>query len=289
MNNIYLIPNLQPENVLSFNQMKKTATVEAVYGETILKGSIATLDHHHSDYRHLPAPCCQKVDKISEDVTIFISHLDRDTIGGCLALMGVKPENKDFWEAAAYIDVNGRHHMFKLPQLQQDQLNAWDANFPRQPRYENITHVNDIIKDALVLINDILSPCPDRILESGRIWAVKQEQKIEKCLVSEDGILRRFITGERDIKGSSVNCSAAYYSPNLKQIIPATLQWNKEYGTITLAFEDGGKQFNAVKIMQSVLGHEAGGHPGIAGSPRGKIMTVSDVQKVTNYLISLTY
>ena len=43
---------------------------------------------------------------------------------------------------------------------------------------------------------------------------------------------------------------------------------------------DGGKELSAKNIVQELWGPEAGGHPGIAGSPRGKEMTKKDLQQL---------
>ena len=43
---------------------------------------------------------------------------------------------------------------------------------------------------------------------------------------------------------------------------------------------DGGKKVSAKELVQELWGNEAGGHPGIAGSPRGKEMTEKDMKQL---------
>ena len=45
---------------------------------------------------------------------------------------------------------------------------------------------------------------------------------------------------------------------------------------------DGGKKVSAKELVQELWGNEAGGHPGIAGSPRGQEMTEKDMQQLAN-------
>ena len=45
---------------------------------------------------------------------------------------------------------------------------------------------------------------------------------------------------------------------------------------------DGGKKVSAKKLVQELWGNEAGGHEGIAGSPRGQEMTEKDMQQLVN-------
>ena len=77
------------------------ATVEAEYGEHVIEGKIYTLAHHSRRYRHMPAPCLFE-NQSSFNGDILISHVDLDTIGGCLALYGRKPDDDEFWQGALH-------------------------------------------------------------------------------------------------------------------------------------------------------------------------------------------
>ena len=43
---------------------------------------------------------------------------------------------------------------------------------------------------------------------------------------------------------------------------------------------DGGKRVSAKELVQELWGNEAGGHTGIAGSPRGQEMTEKDMKQL---------
>ena len=62
--------------------------------------------------------------------------------------------------------------------------------------------------------------------------------------------------------------------------MPATVTFNGKFQAISVAFADGGNsERSARKIMQDLFGPEAGGRDGIAGSPRGRVMTEEDFRK----------
>ena len=77
-----------------------------------------------------------------------------------------------------------------------------------------------------------------------------------------------------------VFCSAAYYSEKKCKVIPSTVTRNGKFKSITVAMADGGKRVSAKELVQELWGIEAGGHPGIAGSPRGQEMTEKDLQQL---------
>lgn len=78
---VLLVPKYMSENELSEAQIVPTATVEAEYGEKVIKGEQITLAHHTKEYENNPAPCnTPDVPVLDDDSTIIVSHLDLDTI-----------------------------------------------------------------------------------------------------------------------------------------------------------------------------------------------------------------
>ena len=82
------------------------ATVEAEYGAECVPGSVITMAHHGTRSSN-PAPCNWSDVPVLTDCEILVSHLDLDSMGGIMALMGTKPDNPEFWKAAEFIDLNG--------------------------------------------------------------------------------------------------------------------------------------------------------------------------------------
>lgn len=113
----------------------------------------------------------------------------------------------------------------------------------------------------------------DAMIDAGRKWEREAPKAIEDRLVSENENVRVFST-------DGPFCNHAYYSPSQEKIIPAIISYNERFGSITLSFADGGKDFSAKEIVQSLWGPEAGGRDGIAGSPRGKKMTREDLEEI---------
>ena len=254
------------------------ASVEAEYGDRVIAGNLFTLAHHAVSYRHMPAPCELENQHFRGD--ILISHIDLDTIGGCLALYGIKPEDDAFWRGAAFVDTRGPHRVHELPPAVQEKLRAYwaYADSLEKSNYPGLCDVTDeILKHGDVLAR-IVANDPE-LIQNGATWARDAESRVEACLVSENQWVRAF-------KTTGVFCNAAYYSPNLRKIIPAIVVWNEKWNSITLSFEDGGKRHDASVLAKKLWGDLAGGHAGIAGSPRGWKLTEAQLRAEFNRAIN---
>ena len=87
----------------------RTATVEAEFGDSTVAGTEITMAHHGANSDN-PAPCNWPVPAKGLDVdAIGISHMDLDTLGGIMAVMGRKPDIDEFWNLAELVDLNGVH------------------------------------------------------------------------------------------------------------------------------------------------------------------------------------
>ena len=262
------------------------AAIEAEYGEYMIEGEITLA--HHGPRKDNPAPCNTIVDTEGKEFrNILVSHLDLDTVGGIMAIAGKKPEDKEFWAGVEYIDVNGPHHIHELSQDVQDKINAvfaaeYDCNKDKlRPPFDKVYEVTNDVNEYANNITKALNPELNKeMIERGREWANDTMQEVESKLLYETDNYRVFNTNR-------VFCSAAYYSPEEEKIKPATIVFNSRFNAVTLAFEDGGKKYNAAKIMQEIFGPGAGGHAGIAGTPRGEVMTPDDLKKVEDKLDEL--
>ena len=218
---VLLAPSLELAKEV-VNTENVVATVEAEYGDTCIEGTKYTLAHHGSR-SHNPAPCNTKVNPISEG-TILISHMDLDTVGGVLALMNKKPENKEFWDAAEYIDINGSHHICEFDLTIQKQLNAALA-YQAEVEQEEIMDIKDVTEDILNwgnVLEPVLNtehPKHNELLEKGEEWVKSVQEEIESKLITETDYVRVF-------KTDGISCHAAYYSPNLLKDCPATVVLN---------------------------------------------------------------
>ena len=275
---ILLVPSFVTKEELRNQGIVPTASVEAEYGENVIEGEDVTLAHHTKAYEGNPAPCnTPNVPVLPDGSTIVISHIDLDTLGGIAALLGRKKEDSDFWKAAEFIDLNGFHHLHEVSESAREQYLAYQAwaESHRSPRVQEITDVTATVLEHLDVIDRALDREP-ALIEEGIRWDEEMKDKTEKCLVYEDQYIRVFNSPEGTF------CNASYYSPNLKKVIPSIVSFNGVRQAVTLSFEDQGKQLQlqARSIVQELWGPEAGGHAGIAGSPRGVPMTFEDAKKL---------
>ncbi|MBQ6991412.1 MAG: hypothetical protein IJN50_00615 [Clostridia bacterium] len=280
---VVLVPTYMSEEELATTGIVPSATVEAEYGEKVIEGKQATLAHHTERYKNNPAPCnTPNIPILADDSTIVISHLDLDTLGGIAALIGRKKDDSEFWKAAEFIDLNGPHNLFQLDEKTREKYvayQAYQANH-RTPRFTEITDVTDVVLDYLEIIDKVIDG-DKSLIEEGKIWDEQTKGAIEECLVFENDNVRVFSSP------NGVFCSASYYSEKLGKVIPCTVTFNGKFKSVTVAMADGGKQISAKELVQRLWGNEAGGHSGIAGSPRGKEMTEEDLKKAAEMAIEL--
>lgn len=189
--------------------------------------------------------------------------------------MGRKKEDVEFWRAAEFLDLNGPHNLFKVEEEARKKYvayQAYQANH-RVPRFTKVTDVTDIVLDHLDVIDKIIDK-DEELIQDGIKWNEETKSKIEKCLFFENDNVRVFNSPD------GVFCSAAYYSEKQGKVIPSTVTLDGKFKCVIVAMADGGKKISAKELVQELWGNEAGGHPGIAGSPRGQEMTEKDMLKL---------
>ena len=220
---------------------------------------------------------------------ILVSDIRLDTVGGIMALQGIKPEDAGFWKAAEFIGMNGMHHIHEFPQDVQDKLNAYYAHeqalleaegpLPKD-KVSNITQVVQDRMHAIDIILDTRHPEHAQYIREGAAWEKEMSETIEAQHVFDTENVRVFIT-----EGPST--AASFYSPETGEIMPATVTMDLNTTTITVAFEDGGKDGKSAKeLIQELWGWdedekpwdpEAGGTDGIATSHEDELMTPDDL------------
>lgn len=77
----------------ALRRVAPTHTVEAEWGDEVVEGSVLTLAHH-SSREGQPAPCLYRSPGHTwpKVALVGVSHLDLDTIGGIIGLMGIWQE-----------------------------------------------------------------------------------------------------------------------------------------------------------------------------------------------------
>lgn len=264
-------------------------TIEAEYGDTVVEGTLLTMAHHGSR-SHNPAPCSGKYDVPSgtTDIVVGLSHVDLDTIGGCLAVLhgwgpspddnygsiapGTNPEFQSFWNLASYVDVNGPHRIGTSGASQEDldRLYAWyaynESNRFQLPKGEEVVDATQFIENCILVLGQILGG-NEVLLQRGREWKKNQDTLNRESFVEYRGDSSfRYI-----LRVSSTFVNHLYTTPD-GVVCDAVIGFNTITGAITLSFAnpDDDHDDDACQVMQNVFGKKAGGHKGIAGSPRGQ-------------------
>ena len=261
-------------------EIKADYTVEAEYGDYCIEGNKLTLAHHGSRSGN-PAPCNTQIDEKFDGGTILISHIDLDTIGGIMAIEGIKPEYPEFWKAAEYIDINGPHHINEIDSEISKKIDIYEYLSIQNrkkilPERDNVSDVTEIINGYIknvYLSIDEKNPEYPKMQEETEKYFIDKKNEIERKLTIENKLYRVFET-------DGLFCNAAYYSEKNKNVVPVIIAYNSKFKSITLSFEDGGKEHDACAIMQHLFGKDAGGHPGIAGTPRGKEYEPADMYPI---------
>lgn len=252
-----------------------TGTVEAEFGDVLVRGSAVTLAHHGSRSGN-PAPCL-RANAVAYLDAIGLSHFDLDAVGGTLALMGLKPEAPSFWELAAFIDINGAHKLGAAgaDQVDIDRLYAWWAWSERNrvfaPRDGSVADVTEQVLTARAVLESILTGDEDgnesALIADGRKLLADTEALNKSSFVE-------LHEGSVVVRASDRFCNHLYVDPIDGNVAAACVAFNTAQGSITVSLAEPNADVSCRKLVQALWGQEAGGHDGIAGSPRGKRMSL---------------
>lgn len=287
---VILISN-NPENLrVALGQYDRFAVVEAEYGSVEVKGSNdrLTLNHHIDATR--PPPCVMRnLAPIDRPQAIGISHFDLDTLGGVLSLIGEKYDDQLFWETAGWVDVAGVHKLPSMPRynravhIKLAAFWAWSQkNRLMAPRDGSVQDVTTFFERAADQIALILNE-NEYVLEEGLAFL-----DAEKKLVEES--FKGFFTTENGLRvvfrvsGSFVN--HLYYN-DTGTLHPADIVvgFNTTFKSVTLSKASSEVPINCRELVRELWGPEAGGHEGIAGSPRGQEMTQANASDLIQLLV----
>ncbi|MCA9390662.1 MAG: hypothetical protein KC582_00170 [Candidatus Magasanikbacteria bacterium] len=259
-------------NLAAAIEGKASATVEAEYGDVTVAGSVLTMAHHGVNAGNR-APCAYPNGCAEGVEVVGLSHFDLDTLGGCAAVIGRKPEAESFWILSEFVDLNGPHKLGVSGASDEDirRLNAFWAWSEKNRVFANrdgsVSDVTDKVIEGIEALEKILAD-DEQMLVAGDEFKAKGDKLNAESFVEyyEDLIIR--------VSPSFVN--HLYVAPDGK-VAKAVIGFNTLNGSITVSFADAPKGTNARDIVQKLWGPEAGGHAGIAGSPRDKRLNLDDL------------
>jgi len=208
--------------------------------------------------------------------------VDLDTIGGVLralpAAMDIfAPAHDGFWNLAAFLDVNGAHKMAMAGASKEDieRIYAWMAHSKSIPRLplNVLTDATELVLGCLPVLRALLAD-DAKLLEVGRAFREDHRKLNEdsfRFMTKDDAsIIVRVLPGPRDF------VNHLYDAPD-GSLGVAVVAHNKHVGTITVSLESPIPGVSCRDVVQRLWGELAGGHAGIAGSPRGQVMDEFDV------------
>jgi hypothetical protein len=267
-----------PQNLAAvLATFSSTATVEAEYGSVTVSGSALTFAHHGKNAGN-PCPCSYP-NTVADGLgieAIGVSHVDLDTLGGVLAIQGRKPEAPSFWELAEFVDLNGAHKLSVSGANAADlaSLHAWwawsEKNRLFAPRDGSVADAGAWIDAAAEAITAILAG-DEALLALG-----EAHRKAGEALNASSF---RKSYGDVLFRVSDAFANHLYADPQGRPY-RAVVTYSPKAGSVTLSYADATARDNACKLLQEQFGPLAGGHKGIAGSPRGKRMGSVNARKV---------
>lgn len=307
-----IIMTNSPETAAALNPQY---TVEAEFGSVLVQGTEDTLAHHEAgkaagftmcpcsepnrtrtapDWNDPYEPICYE-SCIAAHILCVISHLDWDTIGGCLALMGKKPEGgfwDNIWAQIAFNDTNGAHKAHLSGVNHTDDSKAvvdamyWWMTEPSQRIYAprdgsamDMSEFFERVENFLECLEVEVANAHDGsvwkentpLLDAGATWIAEQVEVEKTSYHSGRCVI---------VRTAEVFVNHMYTHDDV--VAKAVVGFNPKTGAVTLSFEseEARNGLNACTVMQTLFGPLAGGHAGIAGSPRGEVKTLEDAIEV---------
>lgn len=307
----FLISSAADKLFAALASFGRTATVEAEYGDAVVEGSILTLAHHGPRAGN-PAPCIAPIPSVRyecacggrelqcslcgsqsqtasgwyygppEVEAVGLSHLDLDTLGGCAAILGCKPEADGFWRLAAFVDVSGPHKLGQSGASAEDirrlrAYHAWaEANKVFAPRDGGALDVTEQVLRSIEVVERV---CADdaELLSAGDIFAKKEDELNKLSFVeAKGGVVVRVCGGF---------ANHLYVTP-AGEVGRAVVALRTDFHACTVSLADPISGVSCRDIVQGLWGSEAGGHPGIAGGPRNAVMGLDELLKLRDATVA---
>ena len=258
-------------------------TIEAEYGSYVWEGTQFTAAHHQSEGpyagRHQggtePAPCNNSEIPVITEGTVGVSHMDLDTLGGVARAMGCDylfAGNESFWDLSEFVDVSGPHKLKNAGASETDLERlyafwAWSqAN--RLPRATELTDITSYVEGAIHALQRIMN-LDAEMIEVGRGFRTLEERLNKSSLVK--------VVGTVAVRKAETFVNHLYTTVSGVEC-ETVVTLRTDLKAITLSSADG--KIDCCAIMQQVFGPDAGGHQGIAGTPRGVEFSEEDLDKV---------
>lgn len=256
--------------------------------------------------RNRPDQSCVLPDSTA---VIGVSHWDWDTAGGVFGLLGVKPCHglwPKVWQSVAFTDERGPHRAEEFIEYTEvrpvvDAMRAYaSANritTPRETTAVDITERAVGYSNFLTELDQELERAASfgfalktqgayldsglPLLEAGLRYHIAQQD------LEADSYVASFGGGRILLRASDRFVNHLYRHEN--RVAPIVIGFNTVQGSITLSFEnlDAQSGLSASELMRLYFGDRAGGHRGIAGSPRNGSYSLPDAKNLARFVEGL--
>lgn len=276
---IIMAPSLEKALEIKQRLNGPLATIECEYGNVVVEGAV-TLAHHVEGWNAAPALASSNiieeagVEPVDGDY-ILVSHIDLDTIMGIMNIANDMPFSEEVKKGINFVDCNGQHNLFKEEVSEEARrvILAYIGYAARNrcPQQEDITeYVRTLIQEFYNQDN----------YEAGLALVEGRKKAASEYLAAAVGNVVLLDQPE----------SSNIFGLNSEYIIDGVeydyvIVFNQKFGSITVSSKAGVKgEKNMATIMKAVFGEEAGGHKGIAGTPRGKYYTLEDATNLLDIM-----
>lgn len=240
---------------------------------------------------------------------IGVSHWDWDTAGGVFGLLGVKPVHGVWgkvWQAVAHVDEQGPHRaetFAAYPEVRR-QVEAMrahaSANRVTVPRGVAVVDATEEAERDLrfLLALDQELECAGALgllpgdgpvhleadlplLAAGVRFAAEQED------LAWDSFVASYGGGRLLLRASDRFVNQLYRHEG--RVAMVIVGFNTATGAVTLSFErpEATAGLSAAALMRQQFGDRAGGHRGIAGSPRGEVRSLAEAEALARTVADL--
>ena len=267
-------------------------TVEAEYGSFVMEGSVFTAAHHQGSGpfagRHLPgfeetgrpSPCNDEdIPVLGLHDVVAVSHIDLDSVGGSLRTVADFAPLFDgrfagFWALAEHIDVSGAHRLDPDHEWAPALRAVWAWMQAHRPRFsrEEIEDCSEFMHGCGQMLVRLLVEKDADLLAAGQAMADAE------AALNEESLVRVVEAGDRLVAVRE----AGQFTNHLYRLLDgrvaaAVVARNTEMSSVTVSLADPIEGVVCREVVQHLWGPDAGGHAGIAGSPRGQEMTSDDL------------
>ena len=238
----------------------------------------------------MPSPCNDgNIPVLLGTEVVAVSHIDLDSVGGCLRTIAefaplFAQGFKGFWNLAEFVDVTGPHrmapHFVYAPYLRA--VWAWfQTNRPRFSRTE-IEDCSEFIRAAGQMLQRVLIERDSDLLAAGQAMADAEAALNDSSFLRAVWAAPHCLVVVREAGGFTNHL----YRLLDGRVAAAVVARNTKMGSVTVSLADPIEGVVCRDIVQALWGMEAGGHAGIAGSPRGQEMSTADLDACVEAVVA---